>query len=193
MLYKARKSIAVFQKKITITAVGLNKNEVRELENFSLGQLMQVGPVGLEKMQSKVSVAGELSYLRKIYKAIYISIAHFTMATELRLIANERHGVDNPIKKSSREFKESQVHHLVGLITVALYVPCYTKYFDHILNSFKNHYQIDLTQNSDISSSQEDVNKLDDDLIHLEIQSISQRDSDVNQANRHSEDPQSHC
>ena len=63
---------------------------------------MQIGPVGLEKMQSKMSVAGELSYIRKIYKAIYISIAHFTMATELRMLANERHGIDSPVKKASR-------------------------------------------------------------------------------------------
>jgi hypothetical protein len=35
------------------------------------------------------------------YKAIYISVAHFTMATELRLIANLRYGQDNPSKRGS--------------------------------------------------------------------------------------------
>lgn len=51
------------------------------------------------------------------------------------------------------------------MITVALYVPCYTKYFEHILNSFKNHYQIDLTQMSELSYN--DSNAFGDDLIHL--------------------------
>ncbi len=69
------------------------------------------------------------------------------------------------------------MHHLVAIITVALYVPCYTKYFEHILNSFRSHYQIDLAQMSELSQSDES-NGLGDDLIHLEIQSISQRDSD---------------
>jgi hypothetical protein len=53
----------------------------------------------------------------------------------------------------------------VAIITVALYVPCYTKYFEHILNSFKNHYQIDLTQMSELSQNNEGV--FVDDLIHL--------------------------
>lgn len=65
----------------------------------------------------------------------------------------------------------------MAIITVALYVPCYTKYFEHILNSFKNHYQIDLTQMSELSQNNEGV--FADDLIHLEIQSVSQRDSDL--------------
>ena len=85
--------------------------------------------------------------------------------------------MDSHFRKLSKEFKESEVHHLVAIITVALYVPCYTKYFEHILNSFRSHYQIDLAQMSELSQSDES-NGLGDDLIHLEIQSISQRDSD---------------
>jgi len=38
------------------------------------------------------------------------------------------------------------MHHLIGIITAGLYIPCDTVYFEHILNSFKNHYGIDLTQ-----------------------------------------------
>jgi hypothetical protein len=88
---------------------------------------MQVGPI--KEVEIKVDLSSELSFCKKIYKAIYISIAHFTMATELRLIANEKHGFEANYKKFSKEFKESQVHHLVAIITAALYVPCYTKYF----------------------------------------------------------------
>lgn len=49
---------------------------------------MQVSPILVQKMQERFNIFDELSFLKKIYKAIYISIAHFTMATELRLISN---------------------------------------------------------------------------------------------------------
>jgi len=45
---------------------------------------MQVGPI--KEVEIKVDLSSELSFCKKIYKAIYISIAHFTMATELRLL-----------------------------------------------------------------------------------------------------------
>jgi hypothetical protein len=51
---------------------------------------------------------------------------------------------------------------------VALYVPCYTKYFEHILKSYNNHYQIDLTQATGTEGDEEKG-----DLVHLEIQSVS--------------------
>jgi hypothetical protein len=54
---------------------------------------MQVSPISIKKMQERLNINEELTLLKKIYKAIYVSIGHFTMATELRLIANERHGV----------------------------------------------------------------------------------------------------
>jgi hypothetical protein len=53
-------------------------------------------------MQERLSIKDELNLSKKIYKAIYISIAHFTMATELRLIANERHGIDSAIRRLSK-------------------------------------------------------------------------------------------
>ena len=55
---------------------------------------MQVGTTSLKQTQERVSLKVELTFIKKVYKAIYISIAHFTMATELRLIASERYGND---------------------------------------------------------------------------------------------------
>jgi len=47
-------------------------------------------------------------------------------------------------------------------------------YYEHILNSFRNHYGIDLTQkDSQISLSSETWNEEDDDLIHLETSSLN--------------------
>jgi len=65
------------------------------------------------------------------------------MATELRLLASDHH-TDNS-RKNSTELKCSQLHHLIAIITVTLYVPYQTIYLDHILNSYKNHYQVDLS------------------------------------------------
>lgn len=48
---------------------------------FSLGQLMQVSPLPLKKIQERLDLQLELTLVKKIYKAIYISITHFTMAT----------------------------------------------------------------------------------------------------------------
>lgn len=56
----------------------------------------------------------------------------------------------------------------MAVITIALYVPCYTKYFEHILKSYNNHYQVDLTQVQSVSVSEEG------DVVRLEIQSVSE-------------------
>jgi len=63
---------------------------------------MQVGMTSLKQVQERISLKIELTFIRKVYKAIYISIAHFTMATELRLIASERYGNDSGYRKESK-------------------------------------------------------------------------------------------
>ena len=70
------------------------------------------------------------------------------MATELRLINNTRYSPEKASRRDSSEFKASQLHHLISVITVALYVPYETAYFEHILSSYRNHYGIDLAQAS---------------------------------------------
>lgn len=62
---------------------------------------MQVYPQLVPDNLDRKWIKEELNPLNKIYKALYISIAHFTMATELRLIVNNRYGTENPAKKSS--------------------------------------------------------------------------------------------
>lgn len=62
---------------------------------------------------------------------------------------------------------------MVAIITCALYVPCNTKYFEHICSSFRNHYQIDLAERSGRGEVAEE-----DDLVHLEINSVSNQESE---------------
>jgi hypothetical protein len=42
---------------------------------------MQIYPVGVVELVDKKWLKEEFTSLQKIYKALYISIAHFTMAT----------------------------------------------------------------------------------------------------------------
>jgi hypothetical protein len=56
LMYKAKKSISGFQKKLDFPPTGLNKDEQRELENFSLGQVMQVSPTLVSKMQERLNI-----------------------------------------------------------------------------------------------------------------------------------------
>lgn len=104
------------------------------------------------------------------------------MATELRLIAGNLYPQDLNARKNSTEFKSSQLHHLIAIITVALYVPYETVYFTHVLNSHKNHYQTDLTIFSESTLSEELSNSVEpDDEIHLEISSLYRK--------KHKEEP----
>lgn len=160
---KAKKSIGMFQKKIKFTYNLLDAKEKQLLQEFSIGSVMQVYPQAVPENLDRKWLKEELTPLSKIFKALYISIAHFTMATELRLIANARYGAENADKRGSTEFKSSQLHHLIAVITVALYVPYETVYLEHILNSYKNHYQIDLTQISESTLSEELSNTLEHD------------------------------
>ena len=64
---------------------------------------------------------------------------------------------------------------MVAIITVTLYVPSYTKYFEHILSSFKNHYHVDLMQ------THPDIEEMDD-LVHLELQSVENKGSDISRS-----------
>ena len=74
----------------------------------------------------------------------------------------------------------------MAIVTVTLYVPCYTKYFEHIIKSFNNHYQIDLTQ---FQGSTEEETAEDSGVVRLEIQSISEKESIISDhSRRHDED-----
>ena len=48
---------------------------------------MQVAYAEMNSLEIEPSLKSEVKYIEKIFKAIYISITFFTIATELRLIA----------------------------------------------------------------------------------------------------------
>jgi hypothetical protein len=57
LLLKAHKAIVVFQHKQQSGVLGLTKPETKELELFSLGQLMQVSPLPLQKVQERLDLS----------------------------------------------------------------------------------------------------------------------------------------
>ena len=115
---------------------------LEQVANFAIGEVMQISPISMEALTLQPKMRDEVSYLQKIYKSIYISICFFTIATELRLIANESY-LDHEIEGSA-EFRKSQLYHLNAVIIASKYVPCSTIYIDHIIKSFQIHYNIDL-------------------------------------------------
>ena len=89
-LNKAKKSINMFQKKIKYSSTLLDPKDKQRLQDFSIGSVMQIYPMTPDQLTPR-TLSQELTPLAKLYKALYISIAHFTMATELRLITNTRY------------------------------------------------------------------------------------------------------
>ena len=98
---KAKKSISMFQKKIKFTCDVLDFKQVQQLQEFSIGSVMQLFPMENAEVVDRHWIKNEITALHKIYKALYISIAHFTMATEMRLIAANLYPTDLAAKKNS--------------------------------------------------------------------------------------------
>lgn len=62
---------------------------------------MQIFSILAPESADKKWLKEELSPLQKIHKALYVSISHFTMATELRLIASNLYPTDLNLRKNS--------------------------------------------------------------------------------------------
>ena len=85
----------------------------------------------------------------KAFRAIHTSMAYFTVATELRLISASKYALDDDVRKSSLEYKESKVYHLISIMLVAKFLPFKSVFYDHAIYSFKNHYAINLEEMAD--------------------------------------------
>ena len=50
-------------------------------EDFSIGKIMQIGPIALEEVQNFNSLEEECSEINKIKKALYIAAGYFSIGT----------------------------------------------------------------------------------------------------------------
>lgn len=121
---------------------------VISFREFTIGDVMQVFPITLSEMESSLNLREEVSTLGRLYKAMYISICFFAMATENRLIADSKFSHEDN-KKCSEEFRRSELYHLKAIYLAAKFIPCESKYLEHILASFKKHYNIDLLESAE--------------------------------------------
>lgn len=71
-------------------------------------------------------------------------MAFFTIATELRLISASKYALNDDERKSSIEYKESKINHLLSIILLAKYLPVKSVFYEHTITSFKNHYGLNL-------------------------------------------------
>lgn len=92
----------------------------------------------------------EFSLIGKAFRAIHTSMAYFTVATELRLISASKYALDDDVRKSSEEYRESKVYHLISIMLVARFLPFKSVFYDHAIYSFKNHYAINLEEMADL-------------------------------------------
>ena len=65
----------------------------------------------------------EISTLGRLYKAMYISICFFALATENRLISDIKTHSEAG-KRNTEEFKKSELYHLKSIYLAAKFVPC---------------------------------------------------------------------
>jgi hypothetical protein len=144
-LAKAAHSISGFQKRLGDYCA--EKAAFSEFEVYSIGNLMQAAPLLITTQPNlQEFMAKELSSRGKLFRVVHIAMAHFTVATELRLISASKYALDENQRKLSQEFKESKIYHLMALVLLGRYLPCKSVFFDHSVNSFRNHYGIDLLE-----------------------------------------------
>ena len=63
---------------------------------------MQASPLPLtQQLSSSEYLLEQLARSGKLFKVIYLAIAHFTVATELRLISHHKYSLDEDERKSS--------------------------------------------------------------------------------------------
>lgn len=91
----------MFQKKIKFSSDLLDPQQKNILQEFSIGSVMQIFTMLAPETADKKWLKEELAPLQKIHKALYVSITHFTMATELRLIAGNLYPSDLHLRKNS--------------------------------------------------------------------------------------------
>lgn len=76
--------------------------DMAQFENYSIGNLMQATPLSISLQPSHAQfMKEELAAKGKLFKVIYLSMAHFTVATELRLISANKYALDEEERKLS--------------------------------------------------------------------------------------------
>lgn len=72
-------------------------------------------------------------------------MGYFQIATEYRLMAEEKYEDNVRTKGNSEEYIYSKIYHLFCIIFMAMYVPYDLLFMEQILSSFEHNYKVCLT------------------------------------------------
>ena len=149
---------------------------IQEIKNTDIREIMEVQPNQIEVTYGNLygpsttlqtSLLAEVSYIKKLCKAIQIAACYFVLATEMRMKL-----ADN-ILPNTNYLQCRRVHscyHLAAIILTGKYVPYETKFLTHLISSFHKNYQIDLMEaceQIDLSQKEPEAN-LFMDFIEIE-------------------------
>lgn len=67
----------------------LEEENAKKLKKFSIGEVMQIDPTSCEKTNTIIPIDNIISPLGFIQTALYVSIAYYAIATEMRLIYSD--------------------------------------------------------------------------------------------------------
>ena len=82
---------------------------------------MQIVPISMSNLEKIPTLEEQVTYLQKMYKALNISICYFAIATEHRLLCDDKYCEEE--KKRSSEYMKSQLFHLNSIIIACKYLP----------------------------------------------------------------------
>lgn len=68
-------------------------------------------------------------------------MGYFQIATEYRLVAEEKYKIDAHNKQNSEEFKLSNLYHILAIILIAINIPYNLIFMEQILSSYEHHYK----------------------------------------------------
>lgn len=87
-----------------------------------------------------------------ILQIIHWAMGYFQIATEYRIISEERYCMDSYLRMSSDEFKLSCIYHLLSIILIGLYVPFNLLFMNQIISSYEHYYKLNLLMDIDTNS-----------------------------------------
>lgn len=116
--------------------VGRNVLGVRHIEDWinslEIGHVMQLNPMTAQELTQNISKYHEFQKDPMLEKLVLLTVAFFSVGTELRLVVDE--------DKTKDQFKRSEIWHAQSLFFGAYYLPQVCPLVTHVANSYFKHY-----------------------------------------------------
>lgn len=123
------------------------------IDEFNIGTIMHFSEMAISDFENAIPMEENLFKDRLYELVIYCSMAHFTMATELRLIESTQQEKNEGqpsaqitlmkkygYEEKSELFKLSEIYHLRSIDIMARNIKTTVPYITHIIRSYEKHY-----------------------------------------------------